>query len=390
MKNFAKKFNISNNIQKRLVNLVHTPKFSFLSGNNTRYIEQMHEAWQKDPSSVHVSWKSYFENVEQGLGDFSFIVPPTIDPSSRVNMSKSGVEYTSVANNTTTSPSQPSDSVKIYQLIRAYQKNGYLKAKLDPLGFRGEIKQFKIFASIENLDYRKNGFVEGDLEKEFIFPISEKSGIFNIYGGKVMKLKELIAILEKIYCGSIGIEYKHISSRDEVDFLSTLMEKEWAEFVMNREDKIKLFKNLSWATKFETFCEIKFTTKRFGIEGLETVITGMKVFFEKMSDNGVKDITLGMAHRGRLNILANLFDKPINNIFKEFQGKKIDDEGNEYFRSGDVKYHLGYSTTKQMDNRKSLKLEILPNPSHLECINPIVQGKVRAKQHYSNDSERVE
>ena len=120
------------------------------------------------------------------------------------------------------------------------------------------------------------------------------------------------------------------------------------------------------------------------------MIPGVDTFFESMSKLGTKDITLGMAHRGRLNVLANLFGKPMKSIFKEFMGKTIDDEGFTYWRSGDVKYHLGYSSTKVMKNGKNMKLEILPNPSHLECINPVVQGKVRAKQHFNDDIKREE
>lgn len=342
----------------------------------------MHEAWKKDPNSVHVSWKSYFENLENGLGEHSFISPPTIDPRSSVSQSLSS------STGRSSNSDETQESLMIIQLIRAYQKNGYLKATLDPLKIMGDHKNFKLFDNIKDLHHSSFGFKDSDLQKEFTIPYNKiKEGVHKIDGHK-MKLGDLINLLEKAYCGNIGIEFKHISNREEVNYIINQMENKWTKHKVDNEEKIDIYKRLIWATKFEYFCDVKFTTKRFGVEGLETLITGMNTFFEDMSSQGVKDITLGMAHRGRLNVLANLFGKPLNNIFKEFMGKTVDNEGFTYWRSGDVKYHLGYSSTKQMKNKNSMKLEILCNPSHLECVNPVVQGKVRAKQHFNNDSTR--
>jgi 2-oxoglutarate dehydrogenase E1 component len=364
-------------IQSKVLNLVKTSKTPFLNGTSSRYVEQMHEAWKKDPSSVHVSWKSYFENVEKGEIN-PIAIPSTLIPTSGAS---NPVSFTKTDDN----------SVMVIQLIRAYQKNGYLKAVLDPLRIMENKQHFPIFNNIEDLHYSKFGFKESDLEKEFSVPNNNlKEGLVKRLNGGKMKLKDLIDELEKAYCGTIGVEYKHISSRDEVNFIVDYMENKWKHHRLNKDEKIDMFKKLVWATKFEYFCDVKFTTKRFGLEGLETMIPGLQTFFEKMSDLGTKDITLGMAHRGRLNVLANLFGKPMNSIFKEFMGKTIDDQGFTYWRSGDVKYHLGYSSTKVMKNGKNMKLEILPNPSHLECVNPVVQGKVRAKQHYNDDTIREE
>lgn len=372
--------NVSQKIQSKVLNIIKTSKSPFLSGMNSRYIEQMHEAWKKDPTSVHVSWKSYFENVERGEVN-PIAIPSTLIPTSGSSTSNSA-PYKKVDGD---------ESVMVIQLIRAYQKNGYLKAVLDPLRIMECTKLFPIFNNIEDLHYSKFGFKDSDLEKEFTVPNNNvKEGLVKRVNGSKMKLKTLIEELEKAYCGTIGVEYKHISSRDEVNFIVDYMENQWKQHTLAKQEKLDLFKNLVWATKFEYFCDVKFTTKRFGLEGLETMIPGLQTFFERMSDLGTKDITLGMAHRGRLNVLANLFGKPMNSIFKEFMGKTVDNQGFTYWRSGDVKYHLGYGSTKVMKNGKNMKLEILPNPSHLECVNPVVQGKVRAKQHFNDDTTREE
>jgi len=366
--------NISSKIKTKVCEITKIGSSStFFSGNNTRYIEQMYQAWKQDPNSVHVSWKSYFENQEKGLGSNSFVLPPSVSSESGLN----------IAGNQGTNQ----DALRIIQLFRGYQKNGFLKASLDPLGLLEIQQHFKIFDNVKDLDYKAFGFIESDLDREFIIPPNNlKSGLTAKLAGQKIKLRDLIALLEKAYCGNIGIEFKHILNREEVNFILDKMENEWPNYKPSKEEKIDIFKRLYFASKFEQFCDIKFMTKRFGVEGLETLITGIQSFTENMSNFGFKDITLGMAHRGRLNILANIFDKPIKKIFMEFMGKVADTQGLTYTRSGDVKYHLGYSSTKKMKNGKEMDLEILCNPSHLECVNPVVQGKVRAKQHFNKDN----
>lgn len=374
--------NVSNKIKTKVLNITNISQKQFLSGTNSRYAEKMYDAWKKDPTSVHVSWKTYFENLDNDDPN-PFIAPPTLDPSSKLGQVSSGATLSEG------SSSYARESIMINQLIRAYQKNGYLKAVLDPL--RVMENHFSIFKNINDLHYTTLGFTEKDLDKEYVIPSNLlKEGLTKKLGGQKIKLRSLIDLLEASYCGKIGVEFKHISNREEVNFIQNYMESKWIESKYPKQEKLDIFKKLVWATKFEYFCDVKFTTKRFGVEGLETMITGIDTFFESMSDKGVKDITLGMAHRGRLNVLANLFGKPMKAIFKEFMEKSVDNEGFTYWRSGDVKYHLGYSNTKVMKNGKPLKLEILPNPSHLECINPVVQGKVRAKQHFNADYSREE
>ena len=351
----------------------------FLSGTNSRYVEEMHKAWTKDPNSVHISWKTYFENVKNGSSDDGFAVPPNLDPMSKIQFTPTPSSQKGLTN----------DLTKIAQLIRVYQKNGYLKATTDPLRIMENFEKFPILKNMKDLTYKNNGFTEEDLEREFYLPEnSVKKGLLGPGTTGNIKLKDLIEKLEKAYCGDIGVEFKHITNREETNFIINYMENKWVNYSSSREDKINAYKNIARAAMFESFLDKKFQTKRFGLEGLESMISGLQTYFDVVSSQGVKDITLGMAHRGRLNILANVFGKPYIKIFKEMLGKMKDSEGDEYARTGDVKYHLGHSQTKKLKNGKQLTMEILPNPSHLECVNPVVQGKVRAKQHFNKDETR--
>ena len=380
-------FNLSKSLKNK-ANQINLMSFkSFLSGTNSTYIENVHRQWTKDPSSVHASWKFYFENLEKGLGNNSISTPPSI---SGLNQSiNSQVNSQSVKSGNKSYDEQgQTDLVKIAQLIRIYQKSGYLKAKVDPLN---QQNSFSIMENIKDLNIEKVGFKAEDLEKEFYLPESNMfSGFLGSDKNHKMKLRELVEKLEAAYCGDIGVEFKHIASVEEVNFIIDYMEDKWLNFKPSKIQLLETYTRLAWATKFEKFLEVKFMTKRFGLEGLESMITGLNTFFEESSLRGIKDITLGMAHRGRLNVLANCFGKSMTKIFKEMMGKQRDTEGEVFLRSGDVKYHLGHSQSKIMKNGNNLNMEILNNPSHLECVNPVVQGKVRAKQHYNHDVNRTD
>jgi 2-oxoglutarate dehydrogenase E1 component len=203
-----------------------------------------------------------------------------------------------------------------------------------------------------------------------------------------VKLRNIIERLNRAYCSTIGIEYMYISGREECNFLREKFENLWINYVVSKEEKFHLHTRLSWAVLFEEFLQTKFTThKRFGLEGLDSLIVGLKSFVDYSVSQGVGDITLGMAHRGRLNVLANVFKKPLSKIFAEFQGKWGEsDDGWEH--SGDVKYHLGTHYERVYQNGMKVKLDISPNPSHLEAVNPVVQGQTRAKQHFNKDNSR--
>lgn len=287
--------------------------------------------------------------------------------------------------------------MKVNLLIRAFQSNGYLAASLDPLNLEtldDKRKRFKEYHNLDTLDYKNYGFTEADLDREFIIKTELITGI--LAENKPLKLREIIERLKKAYCSSIGIEFMYVISREECNFLREKFECDWYSYQPSKEHKIKVYDRLSWAVLFEEFLKNKFTThKRFGLEGLETMVSGLKCYVDKAVDLGLKDITLGMAHRGRLNVLANVFRKPISKIFAEFQGKhhqnpSHESADDELMISGDVKYHLGSHFQRSYPDGRTIHLDILPNPSHLECVNPVVMGKTRAKQHFSSDAKRDE
>lgn len=343
-----------------------------IRGDSCNYIENMYNLWRRDRKLVEASWDDYFSSLEVG-------------------------EYKERAQYSKKEPIE--DSMKVLLLIRAYQRNGYLSADLDPLGLDLQnvaTQTFPVFECRSTLDYKSYGFTEEDLDKEFTIFTSQISGIMS--EKNPVKLKDILAHLNRAYCSTIGADYMFISSREECNFMREKFENEWAnyDYTKNKEKRLETFDRLCWAVYFEEFLQNKFTThKRFGLEGLESLISGLKWYVdESVKKFGVSDITLGMAHRGRLNVLANIMRKPMNQIFAEFQGKiKIDDNNDKevnYIQSGDVKYHLGTHHERSYKDGKIASLDILPNPSHLEAVNPVVVGKVRAKQHFSKDNERKE
>jgi 2-oxoglutarate dehydrogenase E1 component len=384
LKQFSKpKFNSLIKVNK--FNFANMTTDSFNTGTNASYVEQMYSAWLKDPKSVHISWNVYFNNLEKGVDPASaYQIPPTIDSTASI-----GFRQQSVPTKSTDTLSSIQDSMKVILLIRAYQRNGYLKADIDPLKLEDietKMKTNKIYRKINSLDYKYHGLRDEDLDKEFLIKSQGMEGILS--ESEPIKLRDIIARCEKAYCSTIGVEYMYINSRDQCNFLREKFENEWVNFKPSNEEKIMIYDRLAWSVKFEEFLKTKFTTlKRFGLEGLETLISGLKQFVDTAVEDGLKDITLGMAHRGRLNVLANVFRKPISKIFAEFQGKHSD---KEYQISGDVKYHLGSHYERSYSNGRTIKMDILPNPSHLETVDPVVLGMTRAKQHFHGDVKRNE
>jgi 2-oxoglutarate dehydrogenase E1 component len=359
---------------------------SFINGTSASYLEKMYHAWRQDPQSVHISWQAYFANIEGGMDpSVSFQTPPTIDKSFLMNdISARGKIQASPQGG-----SSIEESLKVILLIRSFQTYGYLGAKLDPLEqfTENELQRFKVFTQLKHIDYKQYGFTEQDLDKEFLVKTEGLAGVLN--ESKPVKLRSIIERLQKAYCSTIGIEFMYNHSRELCNFLREKMENEWVNYNPSKEQKIKVFDRLAWSVLFEEFLKSKFTThKRFGLEGLESVVSGLKNFVDTAVESGLKDITLGMPHRGRLNVLANVFRKPMQKIFAEFHGKHDDHSGGFGQYSGDVKYHLGTFYERTYPSGKTISMDILPNPSHLECVNPVVMGKTRAKQDFANDKDR--
>lgn len=355
------------------------PNDSFLSGNTANYIDEMYMSWKEDPSSVHVSWQAYFNNMESGDMPMSkaFTPPPTLIPTPEGGV-PSFMPGPGMASG---QDSDITNHLKVQLLVRAYQARGHHKANIDPLGIRTEAKEFG-YANPKELQLDHYGFTEKDLDMEYTLG----PGIlprFTKEGREKMTLREIIKACETIYCGSYGIEYIHIPDRKRCDWLRERVEIPQA-FKYSTDEKRRILDRLIWSSSFENFSATKYPNdKRFGLEGCEALVPGMKALIDRSVDYGVKDIVIGMPHRGRLNVLSNVVRKPNESIFSEFSGSvAAEDEG-----SGDVKYHLGMNFERPTPSGKRVQLSLVANPSHLEAEDPVVLGKARAIQHYNNDEK---
>ncbi|SCV05448.1 LANO_0H07712g1_1 [Lachancea nothofagi CBS 11611] len=359
---------------------------NFLLTTNASYIDEMFEAWKKDPNSVHVSWNAYFKNMgnTQMPASSAFIAPPTLASHHTggqipqdMAMGVSGATSGSMDQGILT-------HLKVQLLCRAYQVRGHQKAHIDPLQISFGDDKSKPLPKELTLEYY--GFTERDLESE----ITLGPGIlprFTRQGRKTMTLREIIAALEKVYCSSYGVEYIHIPSRNQCDWLRERIEIA-KPYNYTIDEKRQILDRLTWATSFETFLSTKFPNdKRFGLEGLEGVVPGIKTLIDKSVELGVEDVVLGMAHRGRLNVLSNVVRKPNESIFSEFTGSVAPEE---YEGSGDVKYHLGMNYQRPTTSGKYVNLSLVANPSHLEAQDPVVLGRTRAIQFSKNDLDKYQ
>lgn len=274
----------------------------------------------------------------------------------------------------------PQDGLRIAMLVRAYQVSGHMKCKLDPLNLDTK-------AAPAELDPGSYGFSESDMDREFNVGVETMAGLLG--GNQPQTLKNIISRLENVYCGTIGYEYMHIQDRDKCNWLRDKIENQNVSYTPAQCAEI--FDRLMWGTHFESFIAQKWTAaKRFGLEGCETLIPGMKEMIDTAADCGVESIVIGMPHRGRLNVLGNVVRKPLRHIFSEFSGgiKPVGEDGS-YTGSGDVKYHLGTSYDRPTRSGKNIHLSLVANPSHLEAVAPVVIGKTRAKQYYGQDKQRL-
>ncbi len=263
------------------------------------------------------------------------------------------------------------DSIHALMLIRAYRVRGHFHANLDPLGLEPRNNE-------EELDPRSYGFTEADMDRRIFLD--------KVLGLEFATLREILAILRRTYCQTLGVEFMHISDPAQKAWMQERIEGPDKEITFTREGKRAILNKLVEAEGFENFCDLKFTgTKRFGLDGGESMIPALEQIIKRGGALGVKEIVIGMAHRGRLNVLAQVMEKPHRVIFHEFKGGSAtpgDVEG-----SGDVKYHLGASSDREFDGNQ-VHLSLTANPSHLEIVKPVVLGKVRAKQdHYGATRE---
>ena len=253
-----------------------------------------------------------------------------------------------------------SSEYKVINLIEDYRKRGHLFTKTNPVRVRRHYTP--------SLDYQNFGLEKKDLEK--VFEAGKKVGL------GAAKLKDIIQMLEQTYCGSVAVEYDYIRNLDEVAWLKSKLELSKSTPSFSKDKKLAILNKLTQAVGFEKFIHKKFPgQKRFSLEGAESLIPALDAAIEQGNDLGISEFMIGMAHRGRLNVLANIMGKPYRQIFSEFSGNEYEDS----FLLGDVKYHLGYTSETKTNKEKDIVLTLSPNPSHLEAVNPVVEGLTRAK-----------
>ncbi|XP_050423123.1 2-oxoglutarate dehydrogenase complex component E1 isoform X2 [Adelges cooleyi] len=354
----------------------------FLNGTSASYIEDMYNAWLADPKSVNVSWDAFFKNCAAGAPPGrAYQAPPTLAPPGRNEVLLSNL-LPSVQNTAAVggayNEKMIDDHLAVQAIIRSYQVRGHFVSQIDPLGFTNADLQSSQGRPHEVV-LRQHSIEDADMERVFKLPST------TFIGGKdnALPLKEILKRLENTYCRSIGVEFMFINSLEQCNWIRQRMETPGV-MEMDKEQKRLILARLTRATGFESFLARKWSSeKRFGLEGCEILIPAMKQVIDKSTEYGVESIIMGMPHRGRLNVLANICRKPLNQIFTQFAALEAEDEG-----SGDVKYHLGtYIERLNRATNKNVRLAVVANPSHLEAVDPVVQGKTRAEQFYRGDGE---
>jgi 2-oxoglutarate dehydrogenase E1 component len=373
---------------------------SFLQGQNADYIDQLAARYANDPASVDRQWAEFF----RALGDSELDAkrqaqgpswaradwPPTPTddltaamtgewPMAPVKEAKAaGAKIAAKAEEKGVSLSDGQlqravlDSIRALMIIRAYRIRGHLAADLDPLGMRD-------ISNHPELDAKSYGFTEADMDRPIF--------IDNVLGLQVATMRQIIEIVKRTYCGTFALQYMHISDPEQAAWLKERIEGYGKEIAFTREGRKAILNKLVEAEGYEKFLHVKYMgTKRFGLDGGEALIPAMEQIIKRGGNLGVKDVVIGMPHRGRLSVLANVMMKPYRAIFHEFQGGSYKPE--DVDGSGDVKYHLGASSDRTFDGN-TVHLSLTANPSHLEAVNPVVLGKVRAKQDQFNDPDRT-
>uniref|UniRef100_A0A8P4GRM7 2-oxoglutarate dehydrogenase complex component E1 n=1 Tax=Dicentrarchus labrax TaxID=13489 RepID=A0A8P4GRM7_DICLA len=349
----------------------------FLNGTSSNYVEEMYYAWLENPRNVHKSWDIFFRNANAGA-------PPGAAYQSPPPLSGSSQGLASVQARVAAQPNVEKlveDHLAVQSLIRAYQVRGHHVAQLDPLGIMAADLQpspSDIITAHNKLGFY--GLAESDLDKVFRLPTT------TFIGGNesALPLREIIRRLEMAYCQHIGVEFMFINDVEQCQWIRQKFETPGI-MQFGLEEKRTLLARMIRSTRFEEFLQRKWSSeKRFGLEGCESLIPALKTIIDMSSQSGVESVIMGMPHRGRLNVLANVIRKELDQIFCQFDSKlEAADEG-----SGDVKYHLGmYHKRMNRVSDRYITMSLMANPSHLEAVDPVVQGKTKAEQFYCGDTE---
>ncbi|WP_435579697.1 2-oxoglutarate dehydrogenase E1 component [Gilvibacter sp.] len=313
-------------------------KYSFLNAVHTSYLASLYDQYLQFPDSVEPSWRAFFQGFDFGMESGS--------------LEALGIEAV---------PGELIKEFRVVNLIDGYRGRGHLFTRTNPVRER---RKYSPTLELSNFDLSME-----DLDTEF-----EAGSILGL--GKTT-LRQIIAHLEAIYCDSIGVEYMYIRKPEEVKWIQNWLNNNDNHPKYSADEKKHLLKKLNEAISFESFLHSKYVgQKRFSVEGVDALIPGLDTLIERGADMGIEQFVVGMAHRGRLNVLANIFGKSPEDIFSEFDSKEYDEE--ELF-DGDVKYHMGWTSFRSTDQGKQIRMDLAPNPSHLETVNAVVQGIARAK-----------
>ena len=371
-------------------------QLSFLQGANATYVEMLYAQFIENPSSVDEAWQAFFGSLDDAEADPRANAegaswqrgdwPPRAngelvaaldgqwdavpDPAAVAKKVKGQAAAKGVDLSPEATRSATLDSIRAIMFIRAHRHRGHLAANLDPLG----IVNVEFAPELQPKTY---GFTDADMDRPIF--------IDNVLGVETASMREIDDIVKKVYCGTFALQYMHISDPEEAAWLKERIEGRDKEVSFTPEGRKAILNKLVETEGFEKFLNVKYTgTKRFGIDGGEALMPAMEQIIKRGGALGAKDIIFGMPHRGRLNVLVNVMAKPYRAIFNEFQGGSFKPE--DVDGSGDVKYHLGASSDREFDGN-SVHISLTANPSHLEAVNPVVLGKVRAKQAQNNDRD---
>lgn len=335
-------------------------RFSFLNAAHTAYLAELYDQYLQHPDSVEPSWRAFFfQGFDFGKESSNGISEEVLEEA-QMDFAEGEV------------PEQVVKEFQVIRLIDGYRTRGHLFTKTNPVRER---RKYSPTLDIENF-----GLEQKDLDT--VFNAGEILGI----GPK--PLKDIITHLQKVYCQSIGIEYMYIRKPEEIEWIQDKLNINENQPKFDADRKKQILKKLNEAVSFESFLHTKYVgQKRFSLEGGESLIPALDALIEKAAEFGVKDFVMGMAHRGRLNTLTNIFGKSAKDIFSEFDGKDYEQD----IFDGDVKYHLGWTSCRTTDSGKEININIAPNPSHLETVGSVVEGISRAKQdrHYDEDDSKV-
>jgi 2-oxoglutarate dehydrogenase E1 component len=336
-------------------------KFSYIANADVAAIDALYEQFKQDPNAIDASWQDFFKGFEFN------------DKWGKNGHSTIGNGTTTVAAPKGVSTEKTRKEMEVVHLIRGYRQRGHLLSNINPIGKRR-------FADVSELELEDFNLSASDLDTVF------EAGI-EVFGHSAT-LRDIVDALKKVYLKNIGFEYQYIRDRRAKSWLRKKIEKEYLNFTFSKPEKERILEKLTEAVAFENFIHTKFLgKKRFSLEGGESTIAGLDTIINRGAELGVEEVVIGMAHRGRLNVLTNVLQKPFHQVFNEFE----ENVPNAEFMDGDVKYHMGYESQIETPAGKRVSLKLMPNPSHLEAVNPVVVGyaRARADAHFESHGMKV-